>query len=186
MPPIRRQYQVFIDRAPEDVFAFHADLKNHARLSPPDQQEKVVAVSPIGPLALGSQVTFEAKHGSARRTLESVITEWSPPHGFTDRQVRGPFASWTHRHRFVAFQDGTLMTDQIEYEAPAGPLGMLADKLWLGEHLDRFFNHRQQEAKRLLEQMGRIKGRQEERRLRAEAAEDTEDVLEGTYRPGLL
>jgi len=179
---IRRQYQVFIDRAPEDVFAFQADLRNHARLSPPDQEEEVTGVSPIGPLRLGSRVTFQAKHGGVRRNMEAEITEWNPPYGFTDRQVRGPFASWTHRHRFVAFQDGTLMTDLIEYEAPAGPLGALADKLWLGEHLEKFFNHRQQEAKRILERVGRIKGRQEERRQRAEAVSD--DILEGVYRPG--
>lgn len=184
MSLIRRQFQVFIDRSLEDVFAFHADLKNHARTSPPDQAEEVVAITPPGPLALGTQVTFKAKHGSVRRTLEAVIVEWNPPHGFTDRQVKGPFSTWTHRHKFVAFQDGTLMTDQIEYEAPAGPLGALADKLWLGEHLDRFFNHRQAEAKRILEQMGRIKGRQEERRQRIEQAGD--DILEGTGRPGLF
>jgi ligand-binding SRPBCC domain-containing protein len=176
VPLIRRQFQIFIDRSLEDVFAFHADVKNHARISPPDQAEEVTA--------LGTQVTFKAKHGGVRRTLESVIVEWNPPNGFTDRQVRGPFATWTHRHKFVAFQDGTLMTDQIEYEAPAGPLGALADKFWLGEHLNRFFNHRQAEAKRIMEQMGRIKGRQEERRQRAEEA--GEDILEGTHRPGLL
>lgn len=184
MPLARRQYQIFIDRSPQDVFDFHADLTNHARLSPPDQEEEVVAVSPVGPLQRGSRVTFRARHGGVRHTLESEIVEWSPPFGFTDRQVRGPFASWTHRHRFVAFQDGTLMTDLIEYEPPAGPLGALANRLWLGEHLERFFHHRQKEAKRLLEQVGRIKGRQDERRRRIEEAGD--DILEGTSRPGLV
>lgn len=154
----RRQYQIFIDRPPEAVFAFHAALKNHTRISPPDQQEEIL--TPLDTeLGEGVRITFRAKHGGVFHTLESEIGEWNPPHGFVDRQISGPFASWTHRHRFVAFQSGTLMTDSIEYSAPAGPLGSLADKLWLGKHLDEFFHYRQKETKRLLEQVGRIKGR---------------------------
>lgn len=160
-PPLqRRQYTIFIDRPPEAVCAFHANLKNHSRLCPPDQQEEIIAGGD-DPLCEGAKVTFRARHGGLRHTLESEITEWDPPHGFTDRQVKGPFAAWIHRHKFVPFQTGTLMTDTIEYAVPAGPLGLLVEKLWLGEHLDRFFNHRQAEAKRLLEQIGRIRGRDE-------------------------
>ena len=155
---LRRQYQIFIDRPPEAVFAFQTNLRNHTRTSPPENGEEIL--SPLDTvLDHGVCVTFRAKHGGAWQTLVSQIVEWNPPFGFTDRQVSGPFAAWTHRHKFVAFQTGTLMTDQIEYAPPAGPLGALADKLWLGKHLDDFFNHRQKEAKRLLEQVGRIKGR---------------------------
>jgi ligand-binding SRPBCC domain-containing protein len=154
----RRQYQVFIDRPPEAVFAFHTSLKNHQRISPPDQPEEVL--SPLDTvLDQGVRITTRTKRGGVWQTLEAEIVEWDPPNGFTDRQVSGPFASWTHRHKFVPFQAGTLMTDTIEYSAPAGPLGALADKLWLGKHLDEFFRFRQAEAKRILEQVGRIKGR---------------------------
>ena len=41
------------------------------------------------------------------------------------------------------------MSDQVEYETPLGPLGALAEKLWLGKHLDDFFHYRQKEAKRI-------------------------------------
>lgn len=160
-PPLqRRQYVIFIDRPPEAVFAFHASLKNHARLCPPEQQEEIVGDADAR-LSQGARVTFRARHGGLRHTLVAEITEWDPPHGFTDRQVKGPFAVWVHRHKFAPFQTGTLMTDLIEYAVPAGPLGLLVERLWLGEHLDRFFNHRQAEAKRLLEQIGRIRGRDE-------------------------
>lgn len=154
----RRQYQIFIDRAPQAVFEFQANLKNHPRISPPDGREEVV--SPLDTeLSLGVRVSFRARHGGVWHALESEIVEWNPPYGFVDRQVSGPFASWSHRHRFVAFQAGTLMTDQIEYTPPAGPLGALAERLWLGKHMDEFFNYRQAEAKRILEQITRIKGR---------------------------
>lgn len=160
MPPIliRRQWQIFIDRPVEAVWDFHVDLKNHPRTCPPNEKEEILEGTDT-PLANGARVTFRARHGGAWRTLTAEISDWNPPHGFTGRQISGPFASWTHRHRFAPFQTGTLMTDQIEYAVPAGPLGLIADRLWLAAHLDRFFNYRQKEAKRLLEQVGRIKGR---------------------------
>jgi len=156
--PRRKQYQIFIDRPPDAVFDFHTNLKNHPRISPPEEHEQVL--SPLDTvLADGVRVKFRAKHGAVWHTLEAEVSEWNPPHGFADRQVFGPFASWSHRHRFVPFQGGTLMTDLIEYTPPAGPLGIVAEKLWLGKHLDDFFHYRQKEAKRLLERIGRMKGR---------------------------
>jgi ligand-binding SRPBCC domain-containing protein len=153
-----RQYKIFIDRPPDVVFAFHTDLKNHPRVSPPDGHEEVL--SPLDTvLAQGVRVSFRARHGGIWHKMESEIIDWDPPRAFTDRQISGPFASWTHKHRFVPFQLGTLMTDSVEYETPAGPLGALADRFWLGKHLDEFFQYRQNEAKRLLERIGRIKGR---------------------------
>jgi ligand-binding SRPBCC domain-containing protein len=156
--PQRRQYQIFIDRPQDAVFEFHATLKNRPRISKPDEFEEVL--SPLDTeLDLGVKVSFRAKHGGVWHRLESEISEWNPPHDFVDRQISGPFALWTHRHRFVPFQTGTLMTDLIEYTPPAGALGLVAEKLWLGKHLDEFFRYRQAEAKRLLEQVTRIKGR---------------------------
>lgn len=44
-----------------------------------------------------------------------------PPHGFEDVMVRGPFASWHHRHRFeVSASGGTDVIDEISYALP-GP-----------------------------------------------------------------
>ncbi len=154
----RRQYQIYIDRPPEAVWAFHTNLSNHRRISPPEQDEQVVE-GLDAPLDLGARVVFRARHGGLFHTLEAEIAEWDPPFLFVSRQVRGPFESWTHRHKFDPFQQGTLMTDQIEYEAPYGLLALPVDRFWLGKHLDRLFAYRQKEAKRLLEQVGRIKGR---------------------------
>lgn len=149
----RRQYQIYIDRLPEQVWAFHTDLSNHPQMAPPGQQEQVLRGF-TSPLKHGARVVFRARHGGGWRTLEAQITEWEPPSLFVSRQVKGPFAAWTHRHKFSPFQHGTLMTDQIEYRAPFGVFGRIADWVWLRKHLDRTFAYRQQAAKRLLEQAG--------------------------------
>lgn len=157
--PVRKQYQIFIDRPPQAVFDFHINPRNLARLSPEEAREEAETDAEI-PTGVGSRLQFRARRGPVPRRMEVEMTEWNPPHGFAERQVSGPFASWTHKRRFAPFQAGTLMTDTLEYEPIAGPLGVLADKLFLAKNLDTLFAHRHKEAKRLLEQIGRIKGRE--------------------------
>lgn len=37
------------------------------------------------------------------------------PTGFTDRQIRGPFQEWVHRHTFVSLDEtATLVVDEIQ------------------------------------------------------------------------
>ena len=155
--PTRRQYQIYIERPVEAVFVFHADLKNHARLSSPEMPEEIIAGLDT-PRAVGACITYRTRQGATARQQTCKLIQWDPPHGFAEEQVNGPFASWVHRRRFTAFQSGTLMADLIEYEPGAGPLGAIAERLWLGKHLDTAFRHRQNEAKRIMEQVGRIKG----------------------------
>ena len=64
--------------------------------------------------------------------LKIADFEWNSH--FTDVQTHGPFALWQHTHNFAAetrstaegTQEGTLLSDDIEYQLPAGPLGALA------------------------------------------------------------
>jgi ligand-binding SRPBCC domain-containing protein len=154
--PVRRQYQVFIDRPPQAVFEFFKNLRSYSRILPPEQEitnEAETALREEGILKL------RWKQGAVWRNQELQIVEWNPPTGFVEKQIQGPFAIWTHRHKFSEFQTGTLMSDTLEFTLPTGPVGILLDKLYITPHLDTLMNQRQQEAKRLLETVTRIKGR---------------------------
>ena len=45
--------------------------------------------------------------------------------------VRGAFVRLVHDHLFVATFSGTQMVDVLDYAAPWGPLGRLAERLFL-------------------------------------------------------
>lgn len=63
-----------------------------------------------------------------------------PPHGFSDRQLSGPFGSWMHRHEFSNEGNGlSRLDDRIRYEAPAGFLGSVLLGGKLAADLDRLF-----------------------------------------------
>src|SRR5688572_24423915 len=51
------------------------------------------------------------------------ITEFDAPNSFRDVQLRGPYRSWEHVHRFEAVDGGTLVRDDVNYEVPLGVAG---------------------------------------------------------------
>ncbi len=73
---------------------------------------------------------------------EARLAEVTEGHGFVDEQVRGPFASWRHSHRFeAAGADRSTLADRIDWKAPGGPPAFLAEGL-VTKHLGRIFGYR--------------------------------------------
>ena len=128
--------------APEDVFPFFADALNLERITPPWLAFRVTTPGTIemGP---GTLIEYRLRlHRVPVRWL-TRIEVWEPPLRFVDAQLRGPYRTWRHEHRFEPTADGgTLMRDRVEYELPLGPLGGLAHALLVRRDLERIFDHR--------------------------------------------
>ena len=108
-----------IAASPEAVFAFHESPGALERLTPP--WEKVEVVEGGDSIRPGSRVVLRTWLGPLPLRWVAEHTEYDPPHGFADRQVSGPFASWNHRHRFLDDgTGGTLLRDEVDYEPPLG------------------------------------------------------------------
>ena len=82
-----------------------------------------------GQIQLGEFVTWRARHFGRTWTMTSVITEWDRPRRFVDEQDRGPFKSFHHEHLFTPVGNGTQMIDRVEFAAPFGPIGRLAERV---------------------------------------------------------
>ena len=84
----------------------------------------------------------------------ALITEFQWDHHFADVQQKGPFKRWNHRHEFLAETRngvrGTLVRDVIEYEVGFGPLGAIANSLFVARQMRRTFAQRQKVLPRLL------------------------------------
>lgn len=105
----------------EDVFEFHADAANLARVLPPG-----VPLRTIGPSRLGPGVVVRFRFGPFGG--HGVVRVWEPPLRFIDEQTFGPFALWRHEHRFNEVGGRTWVTDIVEFafRPPARPLERLA------------------------------------------------------------
>jgi len=100
--------------------------------------ERVVGGVTDGLLELGDEVTWEARHFGVRQTLTSRITEFERPRHFQDVMTQGAFRRFVHDHYFEPTSKGTLLRDVVEYRAPLGILGSLAESLFLSRYLRRF------------------------------------------------
>ena len=135
---------------PSRCFDLARDVDLHER-STAASHERAVAGVTSGLLKPGDEVTWEATHLGVRQRLISRITEFDPPNRFVDEMVRGAFARFRHEHQFLAVRGGTEMVDIFDYTSPLGPLGRLADGLFLRRYMMRLLRARNAYLKRAAE-----------------------------------
>jgi ligand-binding SRPBCC domain-containing protein len=160
MPIIRVKLHI---AAPiETCFDLARDIDLH-QLSVAQSKERAIAGVTSGLVQLGDVVTWEATHFGIRQRLTARITAYRRPEYFVDELVRGAFARFTHLHRFVEDGNGSLMSDQFDYTSPLGPLGKLADMLFLERYMRRLLVGRNAVIKSVAEQSRRDKQQDGER-----------------------
>lgn len=134
--------------APIEVcFDLARDIDFHTR-SLGETGERAVAGCTTGLIGMGESVTWEAKHLGVRQRLTAEVTAFDRPAYFRDVMTRGAFKSFAHDHRFEARDGGTVMTDEVEFRSPLGPLGRLVDWLFMAGYLRRLLEGRCQALKR--------------------------------------
>ena len=166
----------------ELVFAFFANPENLPRLMPSWQKARIEEAAfapppprPVAPdpalrlntIAAGanSRITLSFRpfpYSPLRIPWEAEIAEFAWNDHFCDIQLRGPFAYWRHCHRLHpetrantvgVLIHGTLVRDEVEYELPYGPLGGLAQRLFIARQLRSTFAYRHQRTLELLPRM---------------------------------
>jgi ligand-binding SRPBCC domain-containing protein len=145
----RLQREQYLNHPLETVFGFFADARNLERLTPPWLRFHLLTDDPIE-MRVGTLIDYRLRvHGVPVRWT-SVIEEWEPGRGFVDRQLRGPYGLWHHRHRFQPSGTGTLVVDEVDYALPLGRLGDLAHPLFVRRDLERIFAYRHEAVSRLI------------------------------------
>ena len=134
----------------EICFDFCRDLEVHSR-TVPQTQERLVGEKTSGLAELGDTLTFEAVHLGVCQRLTSHITQVQPPFSFADEMLSGAFQSLSHLHTFSAIEGATLMRDTLTWTSPLGPLGVLADRLFLKRYMLRFLVTRNRNLKAIIE-----------------------------------
>lgn len=137
----------------EKVFAFHERPDAFALLQPPWATTEII--QPPSSLEVGTRVILRTGLGPFMQTIEAEHVAYEPGRMFADRMVRGPFASWLHRH--VVTPKGpneSVLTDDIEYELPLGVLGRVFGGPIAQWQLGRLFDFRHEVTRRECERAG--------------------------------
>jgi len=139
-----------IRASPERCFDASRDLDLHAE-SMGHTGERAVAGRTSGLIELDEQVTWEGRHFGIRQRFTSAITAYDRPRHFQDSMIRGAFRSFVHDHYFEACDEGTRMTDVLEFRSPLGVVGAIVDRLVMRKYLTRLLMKRNAIVKAALE-----------------------------------
>ncbi len=138
----RLEREQLVKRPIAEVFEFFSRARNLERITPRWLGFEVLTPEPVA-MHRGALIDYRLRvHGVPLRWT-SRIEEWVPRRSFVDRQLRGPYSLWHHRHTFTATGSGTLVRDTVDYAVPLGPVGAIANALLVRRDLDRIFDYRQ-------------------------------------------
>ena len=133
------------------VADFHARSASMGAITPPPVNVRVHHAPEI--LREGDQMDFTLWLGPLPiRWLASI--ENISPNGFSDRQLKGPFSSWVHRHSFLPIDKGqTEISDEISFTIKKHPFWGIVG-LGVGISLPLLFAFRAWKTRRLLASQG--------------------------------
>ena len=134
------EHRVWLARPRAEVFAFFADPANLAHLTPRSLGLRILDAPAA--LATGAVIDLRVAWLGVPVRWRAFIREWDPPFRFVDVQVRGPYARWEHRHRFLQEGGATCVEDRVTYRLPAGPVGRLAHALLVGPQIRALWRYR--------------------------------------------
>ncbi len=144
MRPVRKQWQQYIPRPLDEVWAFFAHPQNLNAVTPEDVRFEIL--SPVEGVEMYPGMIIQYRISPFMGIQFDWVTEIThirEKKFFIDDQRVGPYALWHHQHHFEARDGGTLMTDILHYQVPYGPIGSLADALFVGRQVDKIFAFRE-------------------------------------------
>jgi len=144
---LTRSFKLPIPRA--EAFAFFSDAGNLERITPPELKFQITTPQPIT-IKQGTLIDYRLKLRGFPVKWQTEIYVWDPPHAFVDRQLRGPYKQWIHRHKFIEIDKTiTLIEDEVKYRLGFAPFGELMHIL-IRRELDYIFDYREERVTEML------------------------------------
>ncbi|MCH7988800.1 MAG: hypothetical protein IID46_06555 [Planctomycetes bacterium] len=143
--------EVILSCSCETAFDFLVQPDNILKILPPDSGVNYINVPQR--FELGSLIEFELTGlGPVQRVVHEIV-EFDQPNRFTERQVKGPLKAFEHWHVVEENENGEIrILDRVEFLPPGGLAGFLVTESRILETLQRGFEYRHRELKRILEQ----------------------------------
>jgi ligand-binding SRPBCC domain-containing protein len=136
------------DVPPDVLFAFHADVTNLARISPPLPRFRLL--SEAGEAEEGEVQRFQLSVGPFHREWHARITRVIPGKVIEDTQEAGPFREWRHRHVVSDDPSGSRLTDVVRFRLLPTPAGEFLEWLLVAPGVRLMFAWRHRRTRALL------------------------------------
>ena len=144
MQPVRKEWRQFIPRPGDEVWEFFARPQNLNAVTPDDVRFEIISPLNDAEMYPGMIIQYRiSPFMGIQMDWVTEITQIRKKKFFIDDQRVGPYALWHHQHLFEARDGGTLMTDILHYQVPYGPIGSLANVLFVGRQIEKIFAFRE-------------------------------------------
>lgn len=127
----------------EQVWHFFSRPENLNDITPDDMSFEILSDVADTPMYEGMIIRYNIRPIlNIPMNWVTEITHVQDQEYFIDEQRFGPYALWHHQHHFKAVPGGTLMRDILHYKVPYGPIGSLANALFVDQKIDSIFDYR--------------------------------------------
>ena len=132
----------------EELFAFHADVTNLPRISPPFPPfalltpPKPTEAGDLQVMRLGWQLIGVDWHAHVTRVVPGSLIE--------DVQEKGPFLRWRHQHRIESGPCGSVLTDVVAFRFLPTRAGEFLEFFLLRPGIAAMFAYRHRKTRQLL------------------------------------
>ena len=133
--------ELIVNESLDVVFDFFNRPENLVKLMPPFMAFELLTPGKLE-TKVGAVFDYKVKVFGIPNRWTTYISDYNPPHSFSDIQLKGPNSYWHHRHSFKQLANGTLVADDIHYLLPFGVVGKIGNFIVMNPIINALFNHR--------------------------------------------
>ncbi len=131
------------------TWEFISNPRNLARITPASLDFRIVSQVP-DKMYDGLTIEYKVKPLlGIPVTWVSLIKNIQEPYRFTDEQIKGPYAFWSHIHVLSEVPGGVMMKDIIQYAPPLDGILPWLNRRVVRPQLEQIFHYRSQTLKQL-------------------------------------
>lgn len=146
----RKSWKQVIPRDLDEVWYFFSRPENLNEITPENMSFEILTDLKGVEMYEGMMIQYKiSPFLGIKMDWVTEITHVKDRQYFIDEQRFGPYALWHHQHHFESVADGTLMTDILHYKVPYGPIGTLANALFVENMVGGIFNYREKIVEKL-------------------------------------
>ncbi|MCX7878309.1 MAG: SRPBCC family protein [Ignavibacteria bacterium] len=133
--------EIKINKPLDEVFSFFSKAENLNLITPPELRFEILTPLPIE-MKKGTTINYRIKLKGIPMKWKTLISEWEPPYRFTDIQLKGPYKTWIHEHRFISDGENTIVIDEVNYKSKGFFLEPVINKFFVEKNLRYIFDYR--------------------------------------------
>ena len=133
--------RTLLNAPPEQIFDYIRRPANLQAIAPPESQ--FVYVEPPLLIELGSRLVCKVSAYGMIQQMSYEIVELVSPERYREKMVEGPLQLWLHDYIVEpSSTGGTTLVNRIEFEPPAGMMGLIMNARRILDVLDDGFDFR--------------------------------------------